>query len=77
MGKWYRKGAMRQRSMAMEAFAHGCTRKVFFGNIDPAMPEAEFLEIVKKKVGAIATVKENPPAPSWGPKKPKLCNLYV
>ncbi len=45
---------------------HGCTNKVFFGNIMPGMPEAAFLEMVEAKVGRVAMYATYAPAPRWG-----------
>jgi len=79
MGKWGRKCAASKADHGMKAtrdyghggttalreYGHG-TKKVFFGNIPPDMPEAQFLEIVQDKVGTVATIKQNNPGQSSG-----------
>ena len=79
MGKWGKKCAASKADHGMKAtrdyghggttalreYGHG-TKKVFFGNIPPDMPEAQFLEIVQDKVGTVATIKQNNPGQSSG-----------
>ena len=74
MGKWGKKCAASKADQGMKAtrdstalreYGHG-TKKVFFGNIPPDMPEAQFLEIVQDKVGTVATIKQNNPGHSFG-----------